>query len=106
MCQAAVKHSPCKHGVPGLSPGLTSHFSYPVTFGAQQISNLWGCMSRYRLIHHKKNNVSDCLKHSPCKQGVPGSSPDLTAHFSYPVTNMMSASQYGTMTMQTILHIL
>ena len=31
-----VEHLPCKRGVPGLSPGLTAHFSHPVTFGAQR----------------------------------------------------------------------
>ena len=31
----SVEHSPCKRCVPGSSPGLTAHFSHPVTFGAQ-----------------------------------------------------------------------
>ena len=31
-----VKHLPCKREVPGSSPGLTAHFSHPVTFGAQR----------------------------------------------------------------------
>ena len=50
-------------------------------------------MSRYRLglSHHRGDNVSGSwiawsVEHSPCKQGVPGSSPGLTAHFSHPVT--------------------
>ena len=31
----SVQHSPCKWGEQGLSPGLTAHFSHPVTFDAQ-----------------------------------------------------------------------
>ena len=27
----SVEHSPCKRCVPGSSPGLTAHFSHPVT---------------------------------------------------------------------------
>ena len=48
-------------------------------------------MSRFRLSHYRWDNVSgsgiaQSVEHSPCKPGVPVSSPSLTAHFSHPVT--------------------
>ena len=33
------------------------------------------------------SQIAQSVKNSPCKQGVPGSSPGLTAHFSHPVTD-------------------
>ena len=51
-----------------------------------------GCHStEVRISHHRGNNVSGSWtaqseEHSPCKRGVPGSSPGLTAHFTHIVT--------------------
>ena len=50
-------------------------------------------MSRFGFSHYWEDNMSgswiaQSVEHSPCKRGVPGLSPGLTAHFSYPVTDI------------------
>ena len=47
-------------------------------------------MSQFELSHYRDNvsnsRIAQSVERSPCKQGVLGSSPSLTAHFSHPVT--------------------
>ena len=94
--------------LPTELPGLTAHFSHPVTFGAQR-RTVHACLVslrrlemkftseiRERILHVtvrtqslKGNNVSGRLvaksvEQSPCKLGVPHTSPILTALFSKP----------------------
>ena len=114
-----VEHSHCKRGVPGLSPGLTVHFSPPFTFGGQR-GTKHACLvslilkpcnenlpSKFEDEFQSCGGVCHCtdlvttgeimsgcwiaqsVEHSSCKREVPDSIPGLTAHFSHPVTCLM-----------------